>query len=300
MLPAAWHPPGLRDVLLDIINEVWIASGDSHLRLLADWESYDIHGGKAMITVGVDLAAEPAKTAVAVLSWDSAGAAVTDLILKATNETILQAALNATKVGIDCPLGWPRQFVDFISRHEAGMVGSQEAQNVLARKPLVYRRTDLHLIEHGGPTPLSVSTDRIGNAAMRVAGLLAVWEQQDGFVDRSGAGRVVEVYPAGALRRWGFNSRQYKGKLHETARKALVDSFFAATTQWLVIPESLRALCEVSDDAFDAVIAALNARAATVPSAVSVPKAADDIAAARLEGWIAVPTGDLADLDPRR
>lgn len=253
-----------------------------------------------MITVGVDLAAEPAKTAVAVLSWGSAGAVVTDLILKATNENILQAALDAAKVGIDCPLGWPRQFVDFISRHEAGMVSSVEAQSVSARKLLVYRRTDLHLIEHGGPRPLSVSTDRIGNAAMRVAGLLAVWEQQDGFIDRSGAGRVVEVYPAGALRRWGFNSRQYKGKLYETARKMLVECFFAAATPWLVIPDKLRALCVVSDDAFDAVIAGLNARAATVPSAVSVPKTAADLAAARLEGWIAVPTGELADLDPRR
>nr|WP_276611049.1 DUF429 domain-containing protein [Kineococcus siccus] len=52
--------------------------------------------------------------------------------------------------------------------------------------------------------------------------------------------------------------------------------------------------CAASDDAFDAVVAALTARAAAVGAATR-PAQGQRAAAAR-EGWIALPTGPLADL----
>lgn len=41
--------------------------------------------------------------------------------------------------------------------------------------------------------------------------------------------------PAAALRRWGYESRRYKGGLNTETRRTLVDRFFDATSPWLVI-----------------------------------------------------------------
>ena len=48
-------------------------------------------------------------------------------------------------------------------------------------------------------------------------------------VDRSGIGKVVEVYPAAALCRWGFESRGYKRAKGEDRRAALVKAFLSRT-----------------------------------------------------------------------
>jgi hypothetical protein len=57
------------------------------------------------------------------------------------------------------------------------------------------RLTDLAVREVMRLTPLSVSADRIGQVAMRCACLLAQLAQQGYAVDRSGGGKVAEVYP---------------------------------------------------------------------------------------------------------
>jgi predicted nuclease with RNAse H fold len=218
---------------------------------------------------------------------------------QATNADIVTLARDAGKVGIDCPLGWPTQFVDFVVRHQAGLIGAGEAANIDARRELAYRRTDLVANPAGGPLPLSVSTDRIGRAAMRAAGLLATLAGSGEALDRSGRGKVVEVYPAAALRRWGYSPRNYKGRGKTEALSSMAQRFFDETADWLRVDDDQRLQCAASDDAFDAVIAALNARAATIEGAVSTPSAAERPFAVT-EGWIAVPTCELAALDPRR
>ncbi len=55
--------------------------------------------------------------------------------------------------------------------------------------------------------PLSVSTDRISFAAIRCARILSEVARREGAVDRSGSGKVVEVYTAAALRQWGLDFR---------------------------------------------------------------------------------------------
>ena len=52
-----------------------------------------------MITVGVDLATEPAKTAIAVLRWSATGAAVQSLVLDVDDAAIANAASDADKLG---------------------------------------------------------------------------------------------------------------------------------------------------------------------------------------------------------
>lgn len=251
-----------------------------------------------MLTVGIDLAAEAARSAMAVIRWDKTDAVIEQLVLGATDRVLVEAARPADKVGIDCPLGWPVAFVDFVQRHTRGAIKPGEGRDITARRPLAYRRTDLAVVHAGGPIPLSVSSDRIGRAAMRAAGLLSALAMPGEPVDRSGRARVVEVYPAAALQRWGYQSRRYKGGLNAGTRRKLVDRFCDATSPWLVISGEHRAACVQSDDVFDAVVSALNARAATLPDAVSVPEP-DEMSEAIIEGWIAVPLGELADLDPR-
>lgn len=127
---------------------------------------------------------------------------------------------------------------------------------------------------------------------MRCAGLLARLAAAGAPVDRSGAGVVVEVYPAAALKHWGLTSRGYKGTANRTVRHQLVDTLTAAAP-WLDLGDHEQT-CRRSDHALDAVIAALNARAAVL--GFTTRPAAEQLSAARTEGWIALPVGTLADL----
>ncbi|WP_433185959.1 DUF429 domain-containing protein [Actinoallomurus sp. CA-150999] len=76
------------------------------------------------------------------------------------------------------------------------------------RRNLALRLTDRVVHDRTGLTPLSVSADRIGHAALRLAALLARLARAGRPVDRSGTGVVVEVYPAASLRLWGLPHRR--------------------------------------------------------------------------------------------
>lgn len=66
---------------------------------------------------------------------------------------------------------------------------------------------------------------------------------------------------------------------------------------WLEAESKSRAKCEESDDAFDALVPAVNARAAWMPNGTYRPAEGDEDAAA-IEGWIAIPTMEFEDLRP--
>jgi predicted nuclease with RNAse H fold len=253
-----------------------------------------------MITAGVDLSASPPKTAIASVAWvDGEGARLLTLREHADDEDIVDAVRSADKTGIDCPLGWPVPFVDFLNRHDRGLVSPYEFRTTELRRSIAYRRTDL-VLNRSGYRPLSVSADRIAHAAMRAAGILAALENDGHDVDRAGRGAVVEVYPAAALQSWGLAWTVYKGASHAEHRRQLVDALLAAAP-WFELSELDAGRLRHSDDAFDAVIAALVARAAAV-GAVGEPGPSDAELAAR-EGWIAIPAGPLNDLlrvDPAR
>ena len=248
-----------------------------------------------MLTVGVDLAAEADRTAVAWLDWRDGGAVLRRLMRGATDEDILEAVGQAGKAGIDCPLGWPDAFVAFVSAHQAGQVDiTADVARRDGRRRLAWRLTDEVVREQTGLIPLSVAADRIGHAAMRCAGLLAGLAHRGLAVDRSGAGRVVEVYPAASLKIWDLPYRGYKRPANVAALTQLADGLLAAAP-WLDLGP-YGDLCRSSDDALDAVIAALAAWAAVRGLATSPdPDQAD---AARTEGWIALPKSSLSELRP--
>ena len=112
----------------------------------------------SMLTIGVDLAAEPDRTAVALVEWRPERAEVRDVIWGTDDATILAAMKEAGKAGVDCPLGWPEAFVAFVVAHQAGAAPiPQRIADRGWRRPLTMRLTDLVVHEETRLTPLSVS-----------------------------------------------------------------------------------------------------------------------------------------------
>jgi hypothetical protein len=72
------------------------------------WPSVLLVTLSLMITLGVDLAAEPKKTGVAWVEWAPGVGRITGLRVGAGDEDLVASMLGARKTGIDCPLGWPK------------------------------------------------------------------------------------------------------------------------------------------------------------------------------------------------
>lgn len=237
-----------------------------------------------MITLGIDLASQPTNTATCVIAW---GERVVIDIPSATadDEQLVTLIGDADRVGIDVPFGWPLPFVNALSGYYQGRgwkAGHGDAVQL--------RKTDQVVKRLTGKRPLSVSSDKIAVPAMRAAHLFSAIDPE---MDRSGQGRLVEVYPAAALRIWGFPSDGYKGKAGQAVREGLVQSFLQRTRRWVEVTPEVHKCCVQSDHAFDALIAAMVARAAHL-KLVHEPDDADrDLA--RVEGWIALPLTDSLD-----
>ena len=238
-----------------------------------------------MATGGVDLASQAKNTGACVIIWSESRATVTEMRDHADDECIAQLMVRVEKLGIDVPLGWPKAFVDAVSMHATD--GSWPVHyNHAQAHAFRYRKTDLWIRETlNARFPLSISSDLIAIPAMRAAALLA---RQDAPVARDGSGIVAEVYPAAALRRWGFRSQQYKGTLHADARRELVLHLRRETRGWFEFADDFAEICCTNDNVLDALIAALVARAVYVGLVEPIPS--EHLAAARQEGWIALPT----------
>lgn len=267
-------------------------------------------GPDAVVRVaGVDLAAEAAGTALAVLRVESgdfstrgdggaSGVAVAleQLRLGVDDDTLLAETRAAELIGIDCAFGWPADFVDFVARQASGArLTSDDTGDLGWRRRLAYRETDRFVVERTGARPLSVATDRLGMTALRCAVLLDRLAGDGRVVERSGEhpSAVVEVYPAMALRVWGLARPGYK--LTTDARSALIADLCRAAP-WLQLGAH-EALMRASADALDAVLAAVVALAHRLGA--SIPPAVHQRERARVEGWVAIPTIDLAVLGER-
>ena len=231
-------------------------------------------------TAGIDLSSQPVGTAACLVDWKD-GIARVESVENLVDDGRLKSLLADTtidQVGIDVPLGWPDGFVRALQLHRDRQEWPQ-----LPTKDLTHRATDRWLIDHLGVYPLSVSTDRIAYPAMRAAALTA-------GMTRDGSGRLVEVYPAAALNVWHLQYRRYK---RSTGRAVLSDIIAALRQQapWLVADESSWNSFYRSDHAFDALIAALIARAHARGLCHAIPDS--DRQAAIREGWICVPNGTV-------
>jgi hypothetical protein len=145
-----------------------------------------------------------------------------------------------------------------------------------------------------GIDPLSVAADRIAAVAMRCARLQTLWANEwGGLQDRAGRGRLVETYPAAALKLWGLTHRRYKGRDGTEVRAGLVDSLEAAAP-WLHLADAANA-CRASDHCLDAVVSGLVALAAKA-ELTRTPETEADLELAAREGWIHLPLCSLSQL----
>jgi hypothetical protein len=250
-----------------------------------------------MVTVGIDLASQPKGTAVCRIQWRLGIAEVLSIQTGAGDDDLLQAIEGADKVGIDVPFGWPIEFVRAVEGHTNAGRWPPEAPNPgKSPKLLQYRETDRFVHRTTGRWPLSVSADRIAIPAMRAAALFARIASGGQPVARDGSGKIAEVYPAAALRVWGLRPEaiRYKGPAGDSGRQEILAGL-RRDAQWLFLDADATRQCAAGDDALDALIGSLTARATAMDLCEPVPP--DLRAAVACEGWIAVPkVGSLSEL----
>lgn len=243
----------------------------------------------------MDLAAAARKTAAAVLEWGGGGARLVHLALDVGDPAIVDLFGTCAMTGVDCPVGWPKALIPFLSGHlnfDGGPV--LEHDGIEGRRLLAYRDTDRFVTGRTGLIPLSVSADRLAHPAMRCAVIQAKIAALHGPQPRDGSGRLAEVYPAASLKLWGLAARGYKGRgTPEAERLAVLLGSLRQQAPWLDLAGQEDRLA-ASDDLFDAVVASLTARAAAV--GLTVPAGDAHAAAARSEGWIHLPSGGLDEL----
>ncbi|HEV2034080.1 MAG TPA: DUF429 domain-containing protein [Candidatus Dormibacteraeota bacterium] len=246
--------------------------------------------GIAKVIAGIDLASLDERTATCRITWRDGRVIADDPVLGASDPDLRELIEVSDKVGIDIPLGWPSIFVQAISAHHSHRPWPEVPEH---DQRLRYRATDFVVRQETGRWPLSVSSDLIAVPTLRAARLLSGMD-----FDRSGEGKLVEVYPAAALRRWHLPPTGYKRSAGSSARQRLVDQFATITTQWLVLSSAGWRACQASDDAFDALIAALVALAKANDRCDPIPT--EHQAEARAEGWIALPDSDCLEDLPLR
>jgi len=243
-----------------------------------------------VLTAGVDLSAEPKGTALAVVEWLSGSAILRELRLGVSDEPVLEIASRVDKLGIDCALGWPEDFISFLNAQKDFSTPHYFDGGMDWRRQLSYRETDRHARELTGRWPLSVSTDRLGLTAMRAAGLLSKLARSGVTIDRTGAGLIAEVYPGATLRLWGFDTQGYRTSAE--SRAALLANLLQSAP-WFD-PGDFDEHMVNSCDAFDAVVASLATRAVATGSYHQPSQ--EQSARAAVEGWICLPTTNLNSL----
>ena len=242
-----------------------------------------------MLIAGLDLAAEPKATALALMDWSGKSARIVQLDLNVDDQWVLDSTREAEKLGIDCALGWPIEFVEFLNSYSQNSFAQIDG-DMPWRRRMAYRETDRVVREVTGRWPLSVSTDRLGLTAMRCAGLLSRLAEDGIEIDRTGAGKVVEIYPGASLRLWGFDTSGYRASA--AARATLLEKILEAAP-WFE-PGQFAELMIESCDAFDAVIANFATRSAQL--GLSTRPAKEDSKKAEIEGWISLPETPLTGL----
>ncbi|WP_426509387.1 DUF429 domain-containing protein [Dactylosporangium sp. McL0621] len=240
-----------------------------------------------MLTAGVDLAPTDERTALVTVAWSRGRAALREVTIGVSDARIVATVRQSDKTGFNCALGWPEPFAALVNAHRVGHTASLPSRENGAnwRRVMMYRTTDEAVrATVPGVVPASVAADRQGHAALRCAALQAMLARSGHDVDRSGTGTIVETHPAASLHRWGV-TRRYKGR-HAGLAAALHD----ATARWLDLG-SFAPLVITNRDAFDALVAALTARATAL--GLTLRPDPDQLPLAKIEGWIAVPSTGL-------
>jgi predicted nuclease with RNAse H fold len=257
-------------------------------------------GVKPATTLGIDLSASDAKTAACSIRWSRGTAEVLSIENGLDNSQLVERIIRHEQTAIDAPFGWPEKFIDAVREWRDEQAWSLNPwppdSSDPARQELRFRNTDRVVAEIY--RPLSVSTNLLGITAMRCASLLTELAKSSGTpVDRAGGGCVCEAYPAAALTAWsledggpkldpvGYKDRSAAAR---KKRRELTNELLGALGDDFGIEEKHKDECYRSDDALDALICALVARARQQGRTVEASRGAESRSAA-VEGWIHLP-----------
>lgn len=114
----------------------------------------------------------------------------------------LLASAERVVVGIDAPLGLPREFVRAVNAPITRVPVLGRTLSGKMDNPLAYRVTDRFVFERSGKSPLSASFDILANNTSKARAACAQLRASDDrvriipFEDDDGAVAVIEVYPA--------------------------------------------------------------------------------------------------------
>lgn len=260
---------------------------------------------RRVISVGVDIAKEPQKTALCEIRWSESEAIVERIELRVTDDRIIQCSNASFVTALDAPFGWPTAMVRAVSRWMPGgewsrpsdtafrLRATDEATRRIVSDTLATRTAGSSAVT---PVhPLSVSSDKIAMAAWRVCGILSASGSNGTVVTEalgqalSGRGTIIEAYPAAALALWGIERAKYKSSDEAGAarRRAMLAAITRQLPRSIVWKGAAEATCTATDHALDAFVCALVARAAALGHVHAVPD--EQREAARNEGWIALP-----------
>lgn len=235
--------------------------------------------------LGIDLAADPKHTGMAVLREIDGALVVDSAAVGVSDAQIVQAVHEADGTGVDVPVGWPIRFAELLHDHAELRLKPPESTDATWRRGLAMRATDMEVWRRTGITPLSVSANLIAYPAFRWAGIEAKLRDEGVDTSRDGSGVVAEVYPAAALYRWGLPHRGYKGAQHAAVRQRMVESILTLfpAFEW----RGFEALAIADDNVLDAVLAALVAH--QIAQGNCEGPGADQRETACIEGWIWLP-----------
>jgi hypothetical protein len=73
-----------------------------------------------LLVLGIDLAADPANTGMAILTVETNRVAVMAGAEKGSDALLVDLAKGADLAGVDAPLGWPDYFVSALNLHQRG------------------------------------------------------------------------------------------------------------------------------------------------------------------------------------
>lgn len=241
--------------------------------------------GKSMRFCGIDLAAEPKNTGLAILVDDDTRLTVDSVVVGVVDDLIVASIPDVDYAGIDVPFGWPQDFVAFVQQQATHTLASPETPGPTWRRELALRVTDREIQRTTGLTPLSVSANLIAYPAFRWAGIEARLRAAQVDVSRDGSGAIAEVYPAAALYRWGLPHTGYKGSQRLAIRQQILDGLAQRFPQldW----NGHEALLLANDNALDAVLAGLVSHEIRYGRCEGPPERYRKTTL--VEGWIWVP-----------
>lgn len=252
----------------------------------------------SLTLIGIDCAADPANTGLALGRYADGAVTVLDVALGARQPPLIATLRpwlsqgGPTLIAVDAPLGWPRPMGAALAAHRAGAPLAHEkgdrpsASSQSDANRFFRRETDRYIKGWLNQQPLDVGADRIARAAFAALDLLAQIAQAAGqpldLAWRPAAIaslRAIEVYPAATLKAHQMTFRGYKDPGQRSARKQILADLEARLRFAAGFPALLDA-----PDVLDAVVCLLAAQDFLRGEAMPPPPELAEAAAQ--EGWI--------------